>query len=175
MVSQNIRKLSGSILEEIQEAALTDNVSEYWIKAVRHHVAVEVVDPFEGQQVTRILKGDITIPDADLSDAIIPLYTRYDIQFFKMNNKTLIETGVIVPYTPEFREEQLINSITDEEIVEAIDKPFFAVKALLDRFTSPVPIERMLRKAKEHNKTVGVIAAMEERLSELQADEYGEE
>jgi hypothetical protein len=106
---------------------------------------------------------------------MIALYTDYDLKFFENRNRDLIEQGLIVPYSPEIEEIQRINAVTDEELEKALNKKFFAVKALLDRFTSPIPVDRMLKMAKRMNKTIGIINAIEARLSELQEEEYSSE
>lgn len=165
-------KLVGDILEQIQDKALRGEAIEHYIKACRGRLAVEIIDPFSGEAIIRILKGDTTDPNMDDEEALVPLYTEYDQQYFLQSNRKIINRGLIVPYTPEFVEEQSVNVITEDELIEALDKPFFAVKALLDKFTSPVPVERLLRKAKELNKTSGVVDAIEVRLAVLQEEEY---
>lgn len=167
-------RLTDKLLEEIQARALKGEVQEWYIKTVRSRVAVQVINPFTGEHEDRILNGDITLPDINLDDCMVPLYTDHDTKYFEQTNHILIKKGLLVPYNPEVEEERLVNAITDEELEEALNKKFFAVKALLDKFTSPVPVERLLRKAKEMNKTHGVITAIETRLAELQELEYGE-
>lgn len=167
-------QLAGEIKEQIQSKALRGEVLEHYIKACRGRLAVDLIDPLAGEAVTRILKGDTTDPSLDDEEAVVPLYTEYDKQYFLRENKGLIRRGLIVPHTPEHIEEIQVNVITEDELVEALDKPFFAVKALLDKFTSPVPVERLLRKAKELNKTSGVTDAIKMRLAALQEKEYGE-
>lgn len=165
-------QLVGSTLEELQRKALDEDAIAYYSKAIVGRVAVQHIDPFTGHEETIILKGDITNPKVDEDDYIVPLYTEYTQKFFERANQVLIEQGVIIPYTPENKEKMMINAITDEEIKTALDKKFFAVKALLDRFTSPAPVRRMLRIAKEMDKTHGVITAIERRLAELQQEEF---
>ena len=167
-------QLAGEIKEQIQSKALRGEVLEHYIKACRGRLAVELIDPLAGESVIRVLKGDTTDPDLDDEDAVVPLYTEYDKQYFLRENKGLIKRGFIVPHTPEYIEEIQVNVITEDELTEALDKPFFAVKALLDKFTSPIPVERLLRKAKELNKTSGVLDAITTRLAELQEEEYRE-
>lgn len=167
-------ELAGEIKEQIQAKALKGEVLEHYIKACRGRLAIELIDPLSGKAITRILRGDTTDPELDNEDAVVPLYTEFDKQYFLKENKGLINAGYIVPHTPEYIEEIQVNIITEAELVEALDKPFFAVKALLDKFTSPIPVERLLRKAKELNKTTGVVEAIEKRLAELQEVEYSD-
>lgn len=163
----------GSILEEIQERALKGEVYSRYIKAVRSKVAVYTIDPFTGRETILVLKGDIE-RDKDVENAVVSLYTNYDVKFFERRNRKMIESGVLVPYNPEMEEMMRINAITDEKLREALDKKFFAIKALLDKFTSPVPVERTLRMAEDMNKTIGTINAIKARLSTLQQNEYAD-
>ncbi len=172
MIPNQGAAIVGDLLQAIQAKALKDETIGHYIKAIRGRVAVQVLDPFTGFEVTRVLKGDITDPNVDKTTQMIPLYTEYDKSFFEKKNRGMIESGMVVPYTAEVQTLQLINAVTDEEIDIALGKKFFAIKALLDKFTSPAPVERLLRRAKELNKKVGTIAAIEVRLATLQEEEY---
>ena len=167
------RELVGDIREEIQRKAIAGEVKEQYVKACRGRLAVQRIDPFTGREETLILKGDVTDPKADKEGYVVHLYTDLDAQWFKRANRTLIERGLIVPDTPKVREAFLVNSISDAEIEQILSEPFFSLKSKLDKFTSSVPVERILRKAKEMDKTVGFINAIEKRLSELQELEIG--
>ena len=166
------RKLVGSIQEEIQLKHLSGDVKEYYIKTCRGKLAVSVIDPFTGEENTVILKGDVTDPTEDRSEYRVSLYTDVDLAWFKQQNHKLIARGLLVPDTPEVREEQLVNVITDDQIEDILSQPFFSLKNKIDKFTSPVPVERFLRAANQMNKAVGTIKVIEERLAELQEAEY---
>lgn len=168
------REIVGQIREEIQRKAISGEVQERYVKACVGRLAVQRIDPFTGREETVILKGDVTNPKADKEKFTVLLYTDLDTEWFKRANRTLIERGLLVPDTTKAREAFLINSISDEEIEKVLSEPFFSLKAKLDKFTSPVPVDRILRKAKEMNKTVGTVTAIEKRLAELQEAEFSE-
>lgn len=166
------RQIVGEILEEIQRKAIAGEVQEQYVKACVGRLAVQRIDPFTGREETIILRGDVTDPKADKEGYTVSLYTNLDAEWFKRANKGHIRRGALVLDTPKVIEELLINSITDEEIERVLSEPFFTLKAKLDKFTSPIPVQRILRKAKLMNKTVGTVAAIEKRLAELQEAEF---
>lgn len=168
------RQIVGEILEEIQRKAIAGEVLEQYVKACIGRLAVQRIDPFTGREETVILKGDVTNPNTDREGYTIALYTDLDAEWFRRANRGHIRRGALVLDTEKAREELLVNSITDEEIEQVLSKPFFSLKAILDRFTSPIPVERVLRKAKQMNKAVGTVAAIEKRLAELQEAEFGD-
>ena len=165
------REIVGQIREEIQRRAISGEVKEQYIKACVGRLAIQRIDPFTGREETVILKGDITDPKVDKDEITVLLYTDLDAQWFKRANKKLIERGLLVPDTTKIRESLIINSISDNEIEKVLSEPFFSLKAKLDKFTTPTPVDRILRKAKLMNKTVGTINAIEKRLAELQEAE----
>jgi len=163
-------QLLGDILEGIQRKALDDDPEIHYIKTERGRLAVQYIDPFSGREETLMLKGDVTDPDADLTDAMIPLYTKYDIKFFEKKNRKLIETGKLAPHTPELMELQRINAISEDELQEVMEAPFFTMRSRLNQFTSPAPVERALRMAQELNRPVKTIEFIKACLAELQGE-----
>lgn len=166
------RELVGQIREEIQRKAILGEVQAQYIKACVARLAVQRIDPFTGREETVILKGDVTDPKADKEGFTVSLYTDLDVEWFKRANRVAIERGSLVLDTTKAREAFLINSISDEEIERILSEPFFTLKSKLDKFTSPVPVDRILRKAKLMNKTIGTVNAIEKRLAELQEAEF---
>lgn len=138
-----------------------------YIKAILGQVCVNVIDTFTGLPKDIILKGDPTT--CNIEDIVVTMWTDMENDYFRRINKILITQGYIAPYSEEIIEEMSVNEVEDEVLKEALRKPFFSIKALLDKFTSPVPVMRMLNLAKEMNKPVGTITAITRRLSALQA------
>ena len=168
------REIVGQIREEIQRKAISGEVQEQYVKACVGRLAIQRIDPFTGREETVILKGDVTNPEVDKDEITVLLYTDLDAQWFKRANKKLIERGLLVPDTTKAREAFLVNSISDDEIEKVLSEPFFSLKAKLDKFTSPTPVDRIRRKAKLMNKTVGTVNAIEKRLAELQEAEFAD-
>lgn len=144
-----------------------DPIARY-IKAIVGRVCVSIIDPFSAQPTDVILTGDPAHSDTEIEDITITLWTDMGHEYFRRANKILIQRGYIAPYTAEVVEEISVNEIEDAVLVEALKKKYFATAALLKKFTSPVPVMRMLRLAQELNKPIGTISAIQKRLSELQ-------
>jgi hypothetical protein len=161
-----------AILQEIQRRSLDNEPLTYYIKTIRGRVAVDRISPMSGEQETIILKGDVADPAADLSEAMIALYTEHDLKYFEQANRKSIEQGRIVPHDPEKDELDRINAITDDELRELVTAKFFTLKAKLSEFTSSIPITRALRIAKEENRPIKTIEVIEARLAELQVEDY---
>jgi len=142
-------------------------VSRY-IKPILGKVRVSIIDIYEEMPTDIILAGDPTDPELDREDIMVTCWTQIEDDYFRKANKLLLDKGLIAPYSEEIEEEISVNEVTDAELEEALGKPYFAVKALLDKFTSTVPVKRLLDKAVEMNRPVGTINAIKARLSELQ-------
>lgn len=140
-------------------------------KGILGIVCVSVVDPFSGSPKELLLKGNPEDPATDIDDISVVFWTDFEHEYFRRANKPLLEKGYMVPFTKSGPPpEPSVNEVSDEVLKEALEKKFFAVKALLDRFTSPAPVMRMLHMAEDMNKQVGTLNAIKKRLSELQAE-----
>ena len=161
-----------AILQEIQSKSLDNDPMVSYIKTIRGRVAVNRISPMSGEEEVLILNGDIDDPDADLSEAIVPLYTHHDLKYFEQANKRAIEDGRVALHDSDRDELNRINAITDDAIKELVSGKFFTLKGKLQEFTSPIPVGRILRIAKEENRPVKTIETIEARLAELQTQEY---
>lgn len=140
-----------------------------YIKTILGKVDVEVLDPFTGNFQIVHLKGDPNSADRD--DVTVTLWTDMEHEYFRRANKVLLQRGYLAPYTQETIKQISVNEVTDEELLDALNKKFFAVAALLNKFTSPLPVQRLLKLAEDNNKPVRTIEVIKERLSELQKGE----
>ena len=144
-----------------------------YIKGVRGIVHVNVIDTFNGAPTVLTLKGDPHDDSTDIDDITLFLWTQFEYDYFRKANKLLLEEGMLAPYTRETVEKLSVNEISDDELETALKKKFFAVRALLNKFTSPAPVIRLLHMAEDMNKPVGTINAIQVRLSELQKIDDG--
>jgi len=144
-----------------------------YIKGVKGIVHVNTIDTFNGAPVVLTLKGDPVDKNTDVDDITIFLWTQFELDYFRRANKTILAEGILAPYTKETIEAISVNEVSDEELEIALKKKFFAVRSLLNKFTSPAPVVRLLHLAQDMNKPVGTIAAIQNRLSELQKIDEG--
>jgi hypothetical protein len=119
------------------------------------------------------LKGDPVDKSVDIDDITIFLWTQFELDYFRRANKVILAEGILAPYTKEILVEISINEISDEDLEIALKKKFFAVRALLNKFTSPAPVIRLLHMAEDMNRPVGTISAIQKKLSDLQKIQDG--
>jgi hypothetical protein len=163
-----MREFNKAYYDTLRQAqAKGEPVSQY-IKPIKGKVCVDVLDAFGGTPESIILEGDPADPEIDKEDVIVTCWTEAEDEYFRRANKLLLENGLVAPYDEEIEEEISVNEVTDKELRELLQKPYFAWKTRLDSFTSPVPVKRMLKIAKDLNRPVNTIDTIKEALSELQ-------
>ena len=168
------QKINQQFFDTIRKAQAAGEPVARYKKAITGRVAVTMIDQFSGMPVDRILSGNLGDPNVILDDISVIMWTDFENEFFRKANRILLERGYLALAEPtEDAVEVSVNEISDEDIMVALNKKYFAVKALLDKFTSPNPAVRMLALAEEMNKPVGTVNKIKERLSELQAIDDG--
>ncbi len=140
-------------------------------KAIVGKVAGLYLDPIRFIPMEFILKGDPSDPKADPFDVTIELWTKAEYNYFIRKNRDLIEKGTLIEIEGEEIPIDTTNQISDEEIDEILMKPFFSLKNRLDAFTSPVPVRRILLRAKELDVTTGKFDYITSKLAELEGFE----
>jgi len=161
-----MERLNKDYFDSIRKAQAEGEPIITYRKSIRARVCVKLIDSFSGMPSELILSG---VPgSAAEEDITVSLWTDFEVDFFRRANKKLLELGYLAPHTLSEEEEVMVNQVSDEELFEALNKPFFAVQALLKRFTAPAPVKRLLDMALEMNKTIGTVDKIKERLSELQ-------
>lgn len=140
-------------------------------KAIMGKVSGLRLDPIRFIPSDFLLMGDPTDPNADPADFVIELWTEAEHKYFTRKNKALIEGGVLIPFEGEEVPLDTTNQISDDEIVEILTKPFMTLKWRLEKFTSSVPVRRILLKAKELDVTTGRYDAIKARLTKLEGFE----
>lgn len=151
------------------ESLLTNKPYKRYIKATLGKVSVKILDPISFRETEIILSGN---PQTKPDSAILNIWTTTEDVYFVRNNKVVLNEGLVIAYQEDIDQALSVNSVSDEELKAALSGKYFNVKALLDKFTSPTPVERMLALATEMDRPVKTITAIKEKLSELQAKEY---
>ncbi len=151
------------------QSLLANEPYKRYIKAVLSRVAVKILDPISLRESEVILSGD---PAKEEQSAILDLWTPMEQVYFERSNRQILGEGLVIEYSKSIKPVTSVNTISDEEIDAALNDRFFTLKNLLDKFTSPAPVSRILAKAQDMNKPVKTIDAIKARLSELQVAEY---
>lgn len=141
-------------------------------KTILGKVCVAVLNPFSGEPEEIILEGNPSNPK-DLDNLVIDIWDVQQDQFFIRFNKNHFRSGTIEEFDVKVvLEEPSPNVISDGEIREALNKPFLALKALLNKFTEVAPVYRTLVIAEELEKSEKILNFIRGRSAEL---EFGEE
>ena len=148
---------------------MSNNPYKKYIKVTLGRVSCKILDPISGEQVEVILEGD---PKLKPDTCILEIWTQVEDTYFQRANKSILNEGLVISYESEAITVEFPNSVSDEDMTEALAGKFMQVKNLLDKFTSTVPAERMLNLAEDMNRPVKTIDAIKARLSELQKLEY---
>ena len=165
--------LNKSYFDSVRKAQAEGEPLAGYIKGIKGIVHVHTIDTFNGTPIVLTLKGDPTDPTVDIDDVTIFLWTQFELDYFRKANKVILAEGILAPYNKETIEAISVNEVSDEELEAALKKKFFAVKSLLDKFTSPAPVVRLLHMAEDMNRPVGTISAIQKKLSTLQQIDEG--
>jgi|WetSurMetagenome_2_1015567.scaffolds.fasta_scaffold04344_3 hypothetical protein len=157
------------LFEDIRQAMAHGEPVARYMKTTTGKLNVKILDPITGYPTDMILEGNAANGD---EAAILVFWLPVELAYFERANKYHLAKGTLVPLIK--REEVTIspNMVTDEELEAALNSKFFSVKNLLDKFTSPVPAERMLEMATKMNKSIGTINAIKAKVAELQVEEF---
>jgi len=158
-----------SYFDAVRKAQSTGEPVARYKKGIVGGVGLTMIDSFTGQPKDVILIGNINDPKTSIDDISITLWSELEHDYFRKANRVLLEQGYLVLLEAEMEViEPSVNEVSDEVLKEALGKKYFAVKALLDKFTSPLPVMRMLQIAEDMNKSVGTVNKIKEKLSKLQ-------
>jgi hypothetical protein len=141
-------------------------------KTILGKVHVLVLNPFSGQPEGLILKGD---PRKNEDACIVDIWNDKEDVYFKRANRRHFETGVMIPYTRkaaiEATEEEIINSMSDEEMSALLDGKFFTLQGKVNKMTAVAPVFRLLQIAQEKEKSQKITDFIKGKLAELQLEE----
>lgn len=152
---------------ELYDAMSQEKPVKQYIKTILGKVYVTTLNPFDGKPQAVELYGQ---PVSHNQKAIIKIWSTKEDLFFKQMNaehfqagnlkELAIETTPVPPKSP--------NEITDEEILDVLNKPFLALKNQLNKFTKVAPVYRFLRAAEELEKSEKILEAIRARMSEIE-------
>lgn len=136
-------------------------------KVVLGRVYVSVLDPFTEEPTGVMLYGD---PKRNDDTCFIDIWSERDLLFFRKMNKTHLNNGYILESertTPPEGEEQPIETYTDDQLRDVINKRFLGLQAVLNKIDSEAVLFRMVDLAKDMEKSSKIVDAIEARLSEV--------
>lgn len=139
---------------------------EVYKKTILGKALVRVLNPFNHKEEERLLEGN---PDSGAEDCFIKLWSMAESEYFKNYNRKHLQSGVLVKVEQAPQPvERSANAVTDEELDEMLNSPFFTLQNALNKFTSTAPVFRLEKMATEQEKSEKMLNAIRARLSELQ-------
>lgn len=148
-----------------------------YIKTVLGRVRVIILSPFSGEPEEVILTGNPK--GRDRETCIIDVYSSKEDMYFKKVNSVHFKNGEIIEHTRvnhpvEPTDEDLANSLSDEEMKKLLHSKFFSLQSVVNKMTSVAPVFRMIELARDEDASERYVKYLEGRLAELQEAEYAE-
>jgi hypothetical protein len=138
-------------------------------KVILGKASVKVINPFTENLQELILEGN---PGKNDKGCFIDVWSVEGDMFFQNMNEDLLSHGVMVKYDRESKPlvstVNIFNILTDEELFDLLQKPFFSLEAALGKMTSEAPVQRILVIAEQEEKSEKIINHIKSRLQELQ-------
>lgn len=158
-----------------EDFGFTSGIEPYksYIKTILGKVYVTILDPYTGERVGLILKGDPKTKHNE--DCIVDVWSQREDAFFHKRNKKHFELGQLIEHTrkevvPE--ESEILSALSDDEMVELLNSPFFKLQATVNKMETIAPIYRLIELAKEQDKSPKILDFLAGKMSELQLAEY---
>lgn len=151
-----------------------ENYPKFWRKAIKGSVGGRTLNK-RGDIEEFLLKGDPTDPDSDIDEMTLELFDVDGEKFFKKSNKSAVKQGYLIEIAEHtlFLDES--NAVSDGYLKDLLKKSFSKMKPDVEKFTSSVPVHRLLEFAEAYNKPIktiqylrGVIAKLEGSTNILQ-------
>jgi len=153
---------------EVFSAMQTGKPLVSYRKTILGKVYVTVLNPFSGAPEGRLLHGND-------EESVVDIWSEKEKAFFERMNKAHLKSGNLILYrAPEVKEksqEEIYNSLTDDELREIANSKFLKLKSVLNKMTNVAPVFRLLNIAGEEEKSEKIIGAIKARLSELEIKE----
>ena len=133
-----------------------ENYPKYWKKAIKGSVGGRKLNK-KGDPEEFLLKGDPTDPKSDKDAMTLELENAEAEKYFKKNNKSAIVQGYLIEISEHTLSLDESNAVSDGYLRDLLKNPFSKMKVRVDKFTSPVPVLRLLEIAREENKPIKTI------------------
>ena len=133
-----------------------ENYPKFWRKAIKGSVGGRKLNK-KGDIEEFLLKGDPTDPEGDIDAVTIELYDEEDEKYFKKGNKSAIKQGYLIEISEHTLELDETNAVSDGYLKDLLKRPLSKMKPAVEKFTSPVPVHRLLQLAEVADKPINTI------------------
>jgi hypothetical protein len=133
-----------------------ENYPKYWKKAIKGSVGGRKLNK-KGDPEEFLLKGDPTNPKADKDGMTLEIDNAEAEKYFKKNNKSAIVQGYLIEISEHTLSLDETNAVSDGYLRDLLKSPISKMRVRVDKFTSPIPVLRLLEFAREENKPIKTI------------------
>jgi len=141
---------------------------KFWKKAIKGSVGGRMINK-RGEYEEFLLKGDPTDPKADTDSMVVEVFDEEAEKYFKKSNKATIVNGYLIEIGEHSIFLDEINAVTDGYLRDLLKKPLSKMRPRVDKFTSPVPVIRLLEFAQVENKPIKTIEYLNEVIKKLES------
>ncbi len=115
-----------------------------------------------------LLKGDPK--RVDLDTITVEIRNEEEEKFFRKANKATLINGYLIEISDTEITFDTVNAVSDGYLLDLLKKPLSKMKSDVSKFTSPVPLSRLLEFALENNKPVKTIEYIKSVISSLEGN-----
>lgn len=140
---------------------------KFWRKAIKGSVGGRILNK-RGDPEEFLLKGDPSSPNADVDAMVIELANEDAEKYFKKSNKSAIVQGYLIEVSEHTLSLDETNAVSDGYLRDLLKKPLSKMSPRVDKFTSPIPVIRLLEVAQQENKPIKTIEYLKSVISKLE-------
>ena len=158
---------------EVVSAMSAEKPFKTYKKTILGKVAIKVFNPLVQRPEELLLKGD---PRKNEKGCFIDVWSEQENVYLKRMNERHMREGILIPFdrgkTPVDEKINKFNVLTDEELYDLVNSPFFKLRNALNKMTSQAPVLRLITIAEDEEKSEKILKEIRARLAELQELEY---
>jgi hypothetical protein len=162
-----------SMSMDVVSAMAAEKPFKTYKKTILGKVAVKVFNPMAQKPEEIILKGD---PSKNEKGCFVDVWSEQENVFIKRMNERHMREGILMPVdrekVPVEEDINEFNVLTDDELYELLNSPFFKLQNALNKMTSQAPVQRLITIAEQEEKSEKILKVIRARLAELQELEY---
>lgn len=158
---------------DVVAAMAEDKPYKTYKKTILGKVAVRIYNPLKQAPEEIILKGD---PTKNEKGCFVDVWSEQENVYLKRMNERHMREGILMlvekDKLPVVEDVNKFNILTDEELNDLLNSPFFTLRNGLNKMTSEAPVQRLINLAEEQEKSEKILKEIRARLAELQELEY---
>ena len=146
---------------------MEDEYPKFWRKAIKGSVGGRMLNK-KGDPEEFLLKGDPSDPSSNADDMTVEILDVDAEKYFKKRNKAAIVQGYLVEISDHTISLDETNAVSDGYLKDLLKKPLSRMKTRVSKFTSPVPVIRLLELAQQENKPIRTIEYLKGVITQLE-------